>query len=421
LRIDPRRSAPVVVAHDGELGDVCRLLEELGAHWTEIQGRAPGRETLEGARAVIATPQRLLEGRFAPCSTTQRVAIVERSTKTLISTLRRAGVQRVVARPVHPAALRGLLLHAIYCGPEKRRRERVSVGAPVSFRSGLLPRRAILAELSVRGCRLLTRYAAKRDSALRIKVPARLTGGTVLSLHGRVVRTGPASGEDAGTQSLAVVFSQLTRPQMIALQRLVEAHATGPATLARGESGERRTAAVRPERPGSPDPQPAAARATAAPVAPAVVPDPPPQTQTEAEPEADSDRRGEARREYDRSVIALGHEAARVVFGRDISRGGMRIEPHPNLAVGDVLRLALHLGNRSEPMVVGGRVHRDDGERGLVLLFDELTGSSADHFEKLVSHLPRLESAPPGEGSATSEESEDSETIVSQILERIPG
>ena len=47
----------------------------------------------------------------------------------------------------------------------------------------------------------------------------------------------------------------------------------------------------------------------------------------------------------------------------------MRVDPHPDLRVGEQLRLALHLGVCPEPLVVRARVERDDGESGLLLAY----------------------------------------------------
>ena len=73
----------------------------------------------------------------------------------------------------------------------------------------------------------------------------------------------------------------------------------------------------------------------------------------DAAPEADgSERRRETRIPYERRVVALGEEAARVLVGRDLSQGGMRLAAKDAVDLGDVLRLALHCGTELEPVVV---------------------------------------------------------------------
>jgi len=76
--------------------------------------------------------------------------------------------------------------------------------------------------------------------------------------------------------------------------------------------------------------------------------------------------------------------------------------------VGDVLRIAIHAGPRTEPLVLGARVERDDGQDGLLLRFDEPAPREREQLAKIVQSLPGLESAGVGRG----------ELVVSEIVER---
>ena len=96
------------------------------------------------------------------------------------------------------------------------------------------------------------------------------------------------------------------------------------------------------------------------------------------------DRRSMTRVPYERRVVALGEEAARVLVGRDLSPGGMRIDATPGVALGDVLRVALHSGTRSEPMIVLANVVRDDGEAGLVLCFSDLSPRQQEQLDQII-------------------------------------
>src|SRR6185436_14237297 len=86
---------------------------------------------------VIASARRILELQLpsAVCPPTQ-IAILSHDARTVRSSLRRTGTTLMVRRPVHPAALRALVVHALYRGPEKRRAARVNVGAPVRLKVG---------------------------------------------------------------------------------------------------------------------------------------------------------------------------------------------------------------------------------------------------------------------------------------------
>jgi hypothetical protein len=125
------------------------------------------------------------------------------------------------------------------------------------------------------------------------------------------------------------------------------------------------------------------------------------------------ERRGRARHAYDHRVVALGDEATRVLLGRDISTGGMRVDPHPGLSVGDRLELALHAGARSEPLVVEAVVQRDDGDRGLVLRFAGDDPPVASALERVIEHLPVI--------AGTGGEESGSGLVVSEIIGRRVG
>jgi hypothetical protein len=102
------------------------------------------------------------------------------------------------------------------------------------------------------------------------------------------------------------------------------------------------------------------------------------------EPNASGDRRDTTRVPYGRRVVALGEEAARVLVGRDLSPGGMRIDATSSIALGDLLRVALHSGNRSEPVIVLAHALRDDGEDGLVLVFTDLSPRQKEQLDQII-------------------------------------
>jgi hypothetical protein len=123
------------------------------------------------------------------------------------------------------------------------------------------------------------------------------------------------------------------------------------------------------------------------------------------------ERRRDVRVPYDERVVALGEEAARVLVGRDLSAGGMRIAATSSVTIGDVLRVALHSGTESEPLIVLASILRDDGNDGLVLSFEALSKSQQERLDEIIaSGLPvhangdALEDASPlGEGIVVAE------------------
>jgi hypothetical protein len=107
-----------LLIHDGELADACALMTGLGLEFTERRGGATSEDEAFPWDLVVSTPKRLLEfGVGSQDTPPTRVAILDKDSRTLRSMLQRAGINLIVRRPVHPAALRLLLLHALYRGP----------------------------------------------------------------------------------------------------------------------------------------------------------------------------------------------------------------------------------------------------------------------------------------------------------------
>lgn len=385
--MQPSESPSALVIHDGELDDVCTLLGDLGTAFCERRGASTADDEARPWEVVISTPRRLLE--FDPGASgarPRRIAIMEKESRTLRSMLHRAGIDLLVRRPVHPEALRLLVLYALYRGPEKRRSLRVTIGGRVRFRSGLRRRHAVLAELSATGCRLLATEPPLRGNRIQLQVPAAIAGGRGLNLGGTVVRCEPS--DLPGVHTVAVSWGKPGGRIADRLNQLVAAYSRGPAMLAGGDADCRDHPSRRP--------RPADCRA--APVA------------TPASPaDAPCERRASGRHAFSRHVVALGVEAARVLLGRDLSLGGMRVEPHADVRLGDELSVALHVRAREKPLVLSARVARDEGERGLVLQWNDLSAEGRDYLGRMIEFLPVIATR---EGS-----DEGTGVVVSEILD----
>jgi len=162
----------VLLIDDGELDDIAALLLELGPRVVRRlpEDLIPGQGVLDGSlRLIVATGRRAIALRELPGPPTDpaptRVAVVSGSSRMLRGALQRVGFHYLVHRPVHPDALRLLFARLLYEGPEKRRAERVAVGAPISFRAGLRRRSGTLVELSATGCRLAAAVAPPAQGA----------------------------------------------------------------------------------------------------------------------------------------------------------------------------------------------------------------------------------------------------------------
>ena len=352
----------VLVSHDGELADVCALLRERGREFAERVGPLPLAELTRGFDLVVATPARALRlGHVLARPETRSIVVAESGTRTAGRRLHQLGVEWIVRRPVHPAALRLLLQHALYRGPERRRNERVSVGLPIRYRARWLPRRALLREISLRGASLIAPHRVPIGRRIALQIPG---AGVLLALHGEVVRCRPLA---PGQLDLGIAFDSQGGAALQALRRLVDRYAQGPATCAQ---------------PAAPAPELARGPETPRPEAPA------------------AERRGATRHPFARRIIAVGDDAPRVLIGRDLSLGGMRVEAGAPLAPGQRLRLALHVRAGEIPLVVEAEVVRSDGG-GAGLRFASLSDASRGYLGKMLDALPTL-SAAGGDGGEES-------------------
>ena len=187
------RPVSVLLLDDGELDDVQGILDDLGMAYGRVRGGAIARNTPAPTRLLISTPRRIdavhmPKGGHAGSDGLTRIVVVNEDSTTLRAKLREIGFDYMVRRPVHPEALRLLILHCLYTGDERRGEPRVPVGFEVSFRTGLLPRRAALVDLSSRGCRLLSRFALEPGKRITLQIPHAIGSTEALTLRGRVIR-----------------------------------------------------------------------------------------------------------------------------------------------------------------------------------------------------------------------------------------
>jgi hypothetical protein len=375
----PDLPSDALMIDDGELDDVHALLVELGA--------SPVREHADPAAfRGWAVPPRLLvvsascaaRLRVPPEAAADRVvtvAVAEADSLTLRGMLRRQGFQYVVRRPVHPEALRLLLMRVLYRGREQRSVQRLPFGHGISWRTGWAQRPGMLTEISVDGCRVLCPRAPELGSRLTIRIPRQVADGRALSLTGCVVRRELGVGSSAEARDLfAVRFEDLSRRAQPRLAVILQEREIGPATLP-GRAKQERAEVRRPGRLRLQLAEPRSAKRPEAVTPP-------------------SERRGSTRGSLVEQVVALDPDTERVkqvLFGRDLSIGGMRIEPHPELALGDRIRLALYEPSSPEAILLDATVHRDDRELGLALRFDDLAPEVRDRLERMISELPSID------------------------------
>lgn len=359
---------PVLLVHDdGELDEIAGILRGLGIGFSERRGEEARRAMPLPRDLLVASIPRALSLPPPPAGSqgAARLAVGASEGQAIRAGLRLSGFDLMVRLPVHPTALRLLLLRLLYRGSERRELPRVAVGLPARMRRWQRWHAAVLAEISVGGCRLLAPRAVPSGGRVVVEIPDAAGTGKPFRVKGLVVRSN-AMGPGDATAVLAVAFPKLAPAILQRLEAMVSHFATGPASL-----------------PGpvsllEPMPEPVAE------IAPASL--------GEATEEAQGNRRRGPRTRYRSRIVTLGEEAAHVVIGRDLSMGGLRIEPHGALECGQAVSVALHGADLSVPLVLGGVVARDDGDAGLVICFSPLAPAQRSGLEKVLAERSSLDS-----------------------------
>jgi c-di-GMP-binding flagellar brake protein YcgR len=381
-----------LVIDDGELQDVRDVLGRLGVEYRWIRpDDARGVPCESPSRLLITTARHALqtEPLAGPAGARPvRIAVLDDEARAACTQLRERGFDYLVRRPVHPIALQLLLLRTLYRGDERRVSTRIPIGCPTSYRTTFRRRPALLADLSRGGCRFYAAKLFEPDSEIRIQLPKELTGGEAVELPGWVVRCerDPLGGELPYCTALA--FELLSDEIDEQLRAVLEARARGPERLAASDAEQ----AWREwsEQAGARRARPAEA--------------------LNAEPRG---ARRMPRRTFRSRIAAVTprDRALRTLVGRNISAGGMLLDPESDLRVGERLALAL-FGKPGQRLDVHARVMRNDREQGLALSFDPMSAEVARELERLIAGLPS------GEGA----EAEDSVVmVVSEITRRYRG
>ena len=384
-----------LVIDDGELQDVRDVLGELGVEyrWVRpedargVKGEPPSRLFVTTARHALQTEP--MDGQAG--SRPGRIAVLDDEARTACAQLRELGFDYLVRRPVHPIALQLLLLRTLYRGDERRVSARVAIGCPTSYRATFRRRPALLADLSRGGCRFYAAKVFEPDSEVRIQLPKELTEGESVELPGWVVR---CERDPLGSPELpyctALAFELLPDEIDERLRAVLEARARGPERLAARDA--ERAWREWSERSG-------ARRAR----------------QDETVNTGHRGARRAPRRRFRSRIAAVTQRdrALRTLVGRNISTGGMLLDPERDLRVGDRLALAL-FGKPGQRLDVRARVVRSDRERGLALSFDAMPAEVARELEGLIAGLPSVESAETSAGDSAV-------TVVSEITRRYRG
>jgi hypothetical protein len=373
---------------DGDLVRIRRMLAEFEVELEHLRGEVI-REDLEEPRdVVIASVKRILalEGSVDLSELPGKpvwIAVHSQDFLPLRVRLRKLGVHFLVQTSVGSEALRLLLLHSVYRGPEKREEPRLPVGSPVDCRdaaANAFP--AELLDLAADGCRLLANHPLKPETALSVGLPSKLAGGEELALAGRVLRIEPHSGSER--QLVTVVFDALGEEALELLDAILEGKVIGTVVTRLGDDLSDETAPTRMVREPRPRPQPE----------PKLEIDPEPAAEPDLEldesPEQPRHERVNRRITYTRKVTALLGGGEYIILGRDLSIAGMRSEPLPEFPVGTNLELAIYGSSGAEPVLVQAVVSRDDGPLGTVFRFDSMAPGDHKRLQAIISRGPEI-------------------------------
>ncbi len=395
----------IAVIDDGELEDVRELLEELGADF--VHGpkasvpetcRLPRRLLLTTASHAISLGY-ARSGRRRPDQPTW-LCVLEGDLRQQSRKLLQAGFDFLIRRPVHPQALRLLLQAALYQGREQRRGNRVAVGFSISYRVGWRRHPATLVDISGGGCRILARRVLGAGTPVSVRLPGHIAGGRVFRVKGQVARCRRGEIEGGGPEefSLGIRFAELSARTEKQLGHLLGVLRSGPPVLSeplpRTETPTDTDVPELEQQDPLLDAANAPDAADAAPAEPPLTP------------------RRSPRGRYRERVLVFG-DADRVLIGRDLSRGGMRVDPTTAISTGEQIRIAIEGGPGIEAVVVSASVTRDDGDRGLALRFESIEPDGEQRLEEIVRSLPAIEA--PGSDAASDAEG----VVMAQVLPRV--
>jgi len=417
-QIQARELPAVVVIDNGELDDVVVLLEEHGVEFARTTVRDASE--LGGwalPRLLLVTIPRLALAlripRHGAGEDLVSIAIGEIDSATLRREIQRTGFQYLVRRPVHPEALRLLLLQAVYRGRDRRKSRRLATGCEVKWSLGWRRRRDPMLEISMNGCRLLTNSEVSVGPRVKIRVPPAKPGRKGIALRGHIVRCESVHTRGERVRfAVSVAFEQLRNKSACELEQLLALRATGPATLDRSSWTPTAAPAPNPTQIEASDGVPAEPEGTdfasgeSENVTTAESPDP---DAPDAPLCETAGRRRRPRRMFRGEAVALAPDVDRVIHtlvGRDLSRDGLRVEAHPLIALGDQIRVGLYDAyddSTGEPLVVNAVVARDDGLRGLWLRFEATDAATLEQIELHMKTLTPIESLHMDSGEASTE------------------
>jgi hypothetical protein len=356
---------PVLLLDDGELDRVAAVLRKLGVDFVHLRGPQIGVATRMPRDLLITTLQRAVDppeyevpDDRSPAPV--RLCVHSQDFLPLRERLRSLGTHFLVHSATDPESLRLLFLQLLHRGAERRGALRVPLGWEVRILLDGEGEKAMLAEVSVDGCRLIVSHEIAADLAITVQVALDSAEEGPLELHGVTLRCTPCEfSPDSEGFAIAVQFRGLEGATRGELDRIVQ-----------GCSSTTTVTSLEP-----------------LPVAEEVDEDDEPPTPV-------VNRRRHRRRRYEYPIAtlrSLEDDEPSVVLAHDLSSMGARISSCEGLDIGSKIALAIHGNDRREPLILEARVlhERIPGEFGLE--FVTKTATQTKQLEEILQQLPYLE------------------------------
>jgi len=348
----------VLILDDGELQPIVSVLDRLGCDYVRIRGGSLETKLSLPKDLILTTARRAMAHLSAPppdASGPVRVAISSEDCTTLRTQLRLLGFEYLIRQPLHIEAVERLLSRILnYSGAERRRSSRHSLRCEVQLHTSKREEQAMLTEISRHGCLISSTRELPARMQVELTLPRAATRGEPLPLRGQIVRV--QRDQAVGMWNAAIEFEALEHTVAASLNELLW-------LLERTRENERK-----PE-------------------------------EIEAE-EREVERRTAKRRTFGKEILSTIDQTKRTLIGKDLSLGGMRVEPRAELVAGKALRVALFGPDSGDTLMLGAHVARNDGAMGVALHFDPMSPEAKHKLEALIIGMPAVEALEDGESDA---------------------
>jgi len=356
----------VLVIDDGELDRVQAVLARMPIDWLRCAEPDSGIALERPNDLIISSGPRamrmpVLAGGTQPLW----ICIYDQDFLPLRERLRDLGVHFLVSGDLAPHAFQLFVRQLLHRGQERRAVRRIPLQCEVQLATGRQRMTARMIELSRESCVISAGCTLVSKQHVSLVLPAEHTGTDDLPITGTVIRA--TSGPNAGDHTTAVIGFTSSDPRVIAhLQDLLSGNVLGTQVT----------------------PLAAEPASTAGPAAESWLSG----GFDDVRPEQ-VERRGAARRGYDRRVDAIcwqGESEPQALLAKDLSLTGLCISACSELPLRSQVGLALYGRTREEPLFVRAEVVRRDIDQ-MGLRFLGLSPGQTLALGRLISAAPAVE------------------------------